>query len=300
MSTLFNHIEHLLRTFTLQWSTIPFNHFVAFLFVYIFFIHTRKNEEKRRKKCCTNKNICAHKEKLMDGGGGRNSLNFDCLKKAKKKSQNKWIPHHKNKREKGKGGGVSIRLDDNKKRKVKHRLKRKRFFFSFFLFMFLPTLKCPSCSAIDPRLTFSIIAPLRDDDGNVMPPIIFKPKISSPSIFFLNIIWPIMRWPSADTCQLTGFYTHTTTFTTVVIQIYIFLSIFFCVVEKFFFHVRTHETDDIKFFCFVHRRKKSISRHNFFLRRTHTHNMMCLIEFYILFLWKLMRYEKKKKKEKSF
>lgn len=74
-----------------------------------------------------------------------------------------------------------------------------------FSWCLLPTLKCPSCSAIDPRLTLSIIAPLRDGGGNVMPPTIFKPKISSPSIFFLNIIWPIMRWPSAEACQLTGF-----------------------------------------------------------------------------------------------
>lgn len=68
----------------------------------------------------------------------------------------------------------------------------------------LPGFKCPSWSAIDPRFTFSMTAPFRED-GNVLPPTIFKPNMSSPSVFFLSIIWPIIRWPSADTCQLTGF-----------------------------------------------------------------------------------------------
>lgn len=68
----------------------------------------------------------------------------------------------------------------------------------------LPGFKWPSWSAMDPRFTFSMTAPFRVDD-NVLPPTIFNPNISSPSIFFLNIMWPIIRWPSADTCQLTGF-----------------------------------------------------------------------------------------------
>lgn len=68
----------------------------------------------------------------------------------------------------------------------------------------LPGLMWPSCSAIEPRLTFSTMAPKRLFDNN-WPPITFKPNLSSESRFFLKIIWPIIRVPSADTCQLTGF-----------------------------------------------------------------------------------------------
>lgn len=68
----------------------------------------------------------------------------------------------------------------------------------------LPGFKWPSRSAIEPGLTFSIIAPIFPF-GNKCPPVTFKPNILlSSSGQRRNTTCPIICLPSDDTCQLVG------------------------------------------------------------------------------------------------
>lgn len=72
-----------------------------------------------------------------------------------------------------------------------------------------PGLSCPSMSAMLPFLTFSMTAPLKPF-SRILPPTTLRPRMAAlePPVASLEplrkIMWPIMRFPSADTCHDSG------------------------------------------------------------------------------------------------